>query len=375
MPTDTMPTDTMRRVPAETPPCATDAADLVGRDRLRELTRQMVQVRRFEERCAREYAAGHISGFCHLYIGQEANAVGGVGALEARDHVITAYRDHGHALIRGCTPRAVMAELFGRVTGAARGRGGSMHLFHAERRFHGGHGIVGGHVPLAAGFAFASRYRGVDDVTLCYLGEGAMNQGAFYESLNLASLWKLGVIFVIENNQYGMGTPLTRASAISDLHTKAAGFGMAGEVVDGMDVCAMWDAVRRAAERGREGHPTLLEARCYRFRGHSMSDPGKYRTRSELDRQRELDPIKRASRTLLDRGWATEAELEGWDDEAKEAAHDAADFARESPEPALESVGDYVYADPLGWRPDDAMVPHVRTAGPRELDREGGSHG
>ena len=343
-----------------TPPCDPAAADLVGRDRLRDLTRQMQQVRRFEERCARSYAAGQISGFCHLYIGQEANAVGALGALEPRDHVITAYRDHGHALLRGITPRAAMAELYGKVTGCARGRGGSMHLFNAAARFHGGHGIVGAHVPLATGFGFASAYRGLDDATICFLGEGAMNQGAFYESLNLASLWNLGVIFVIENNQYGMGTPLTRASAISDLHTKAAGFGMHGEVIDGMDVCAVWKVISEAADRARARRPTLIESLCYRFRGHSMSDPAKYRTKQEVDTYRTADPIKRATATLLERDWVTEAELKAWDAEAKEAAADAAEFAADSPQPDVATVGDHVYVEPMQWQPTLFTTPHVR---------------
>ena len=348
--------------------CDAEATDRLGKDKLREFTQQLMLIRRFEERAAREYAAGKISGFCHLYIGQEAVAVGGMGALEAKDHVITAYRDHGHALLRGCTPRSVMAELMGRVTGCAKGRGGSMHMFAAEQNFHGGHGIVGAHVPLATGFGFASVYKDAGEVSLCYLGEGAMNQGAFYESLNLASLWKLPCIYVIENNQYGMGTSLDRASAISELHTKAAAFGMTGVSVDGMDVAKMWEVVGDAAARARdERKPTLIEARCYRYRGHSMSDPQKYRSKEEVDERKLQDPILRAQKTLEDRGWATAAEFKAWDREAKDVAADSSEFARESPEPRLEDLAEYVYKDPMGWTPTNHTTPHVRTADNAEV--------
>ncbi len=320
----------------------------------------MIEIRRFEETAARVYSQGKVSGFCHLYIGQEAVAVGSVGAAEPRDHVITAYRDHGHALLRGGTPRSVMAELMGKVNGMSRGRGGSMHLFDRAARFHGGHGIVGGHIPLAVGYAWAARAQGEDAVTLCYFGEGAINQGAFYESMNLASLWDLPVVFLCENNRYAMGTAQERASAISDLFTKAAAFGMPGEVVDGMDVAATWRATRRAIDRARKDHrPTLIEARCYRYRGHSMSDPAMYRTRRELEHHKREDPIQRAKQSLLNRGWASEDELAAWDAAAREAAREAAEFATASPEPRLESVGDYVYAAPLTWRPDEAMEPHA----------------
>ena len=341
------------------PFCDTDAADELGREKLRDLTREMQLIRRFEERCAREYASGKISGFCHLYIGQEAVAVGAVGATQPQDHVITAYRDHGHALIRGCTPRAVMAELFGKVTGSAKGRGGSMHLFSVEKNFHGGHGIVGAHLPLATGFAFSSAYQDNGEVTVCFFGEGAINQGAFYESLNLASLWNLPIVYICENNGYAMGTALNRASAISDLYTKAAGFGMEGYVADGMDVCHMHHVTKAAVERARKDRrPTLIEARCYRYRGHSMSDPAKYRSKEELAEKKTSDAITMASNTLVFRGWATEEEIKAWDKEAKAAAVDAAEFADASPEPDLKDVGNYVYVDPMGWTPDTGTFPH-----------------
>lgn len=343
--------------------CDEAATDAIGRERLRDAYVQMVTIRRFEERAAREYASGRISGFCHLYIGQEAVAVGALAATEPRDHIITAYRDHGHALIRGCTPRGVMAELFGKVTGSARGRGGSMHMFAADAGFHGGHGIVGGHIPLATGFGFASKYEQRGEVTLCFFGEGALNQGAFYESLNLASLWSLPVVYIVENNRYAMGTSLERASAVTDLYKKADGFGMHGEYVDGMDAAKTFQVVSEAVDRARgDSRPTFIEARCYRYRGHSMSDPAKYRSKEEVEDYKQVDPILLVSRTLQHREWATEDELEAWDDEAKEVAADAATFALDSPQPRLEDVGRYVYAEPLQWRPDDATTPHRRDA-------------
>jgi pyruvate dehydrogenase E1 component alpha subunit len=257
-----------------------------------------------------------------------------------------------------------MAELFGKDTGCARGLGGSMHFFDAETNFMGGWGIVGGHLALAAGAAFKSKYTGDGRVSICFFGEGAMNQGAFYESLNLASLWKLPAVFVIENNQYAMGTPLSRASAISDLASKASAFGMEGEVVDGMDVTLVHACIARAAKRAREERrPTLVEARCYRFRGHSMSDPAKYRTKDEVEERKTHDPIALASHTLVAEGWATQDELDAWDEAAKEAAADASEFAIDSPQPGIAELGSYVYADPLGWKRDDAMTPHVREEG------------
>lgn len=356
--------------------CDERSADLLGRDQLRAFTRRMMEVRRFEETAARVYSQGKVSGFCHLYIGQEGVAVGSMGAAEPQDHVITAYRDHGHALLRGGNPRSVMAELMGKVNGTSRGRGGSMHLFDRAARFHGGHGIVGGHIPLAVGYAWAARAQGEDAVTLCYFGEGAINQGAFYESMNLASLWDLPVVFVCENNRYAMGTAQERASAISDLYTKAAAFGMPGEVVDGMDVAATWRATRRAVDRARKDHrPTLIEARCYRYRGHSMSDPAMYRTRKELEVHKREDPIQRAQETLRARGWVSDDELAAWDAAAREAAREAAEFASASPEPRLESVGDYVYMEPLSWRPDEGMEPHSLASRGRDASAPPSPHG
>ena len=341
------------------PMCDPKATEQVGKERLRLFVQQMRRIRRFEERAAREYASGRISGFCHLYIGQEAVAVGACGATEDKDHIITAYRDHGHALIRGVTARAAMAELMGKVTGCARGRGGSMHMFAKEAGFHGGHGIVGAHIPLAAGFGFASRYADLGEVTVCFFGEGALNQGAFYESLNLASLWNLPVVFICENNRYAMGTALERASAVSDLYTKADAFGMAGDVVDGMDVSLTWECVNKAVERARqENRPTFIEARCYRYRGHSMSDPAKYRTRDEVNEQKQHDPLLLAENSLLFNEWATQDEIDAWDKQAKAEAADASEFAINSPEPDLKDIGEYVYADPMQWAPDRYTFPH-----------------
>jgi len=341
--------------------CDDQAAEKLGAERMRQAFQQMSGIRRFEERAAREYASGRISGFCHLYIGQEAVAVGALMATRRGDHVITAYRDHGHALLRGVTPRAAMSELFGKVTGCAKGRGGSMHMFAASEGFHGGHGIVGAHIPLATGIGWAVKYQERSDVVLCFFGEGALNQGAFYESLNLASLWNLPVVFIVENNKYAMGTALERASAVTDLWKKADGFAMEGVLLDGMDVARTYVMLDEAIARARaESRPTFIEARCYRFRGHSMSDPAKYRTAQEVEDFKQVDPIQLARASLLYKGWASEAELEAWDEAALAAAADAASFAKDSPQPRLEDVGMYVYADEAGWRPDEATFPHRR---------------
>lgn len=330
-------------------------------DRARRLLGQMLLIRRFEEKCVELYSATKIRGFLHLYIGEEAVATGVVEHLTPEDAVVATYREHGHALARGMPPGAAMAEMFGKVEGCARGRGGSMHMFSAEHAYHGGHGIVGAHIPLATGMGWATKYQGRDDVTLCFFGEGALNQGAFYESLNLASLWSLPVIFVVENNKYAMGTALERASAVTDLWKKAEGFAMDGVLLDGMDVAQTWKIIGEAMARARtQMRPTFVEARCYRFRGHSMSDPAKYRTSAEVDDFKQVDPIALCRASLLHFAWATEEELETIDEEALDAAADAASFALASPQPRLEDVGDWVYANPQGWRPDEATFPHTR---------------
>src|SRR5690242_4140005 len=260
----------------------------------KELLRSMLFQRRFEERTAEAYALGKIGGFCHLYIGQEAVSTGTLSILRPDDYVITTYRDHGQALARGMSPRAVMAELFGRIDGCARGKGGSMHMFDKSLNFLGGHGIVGGHVPLATGVGFAIKYRGGDQVCICYMGESVVNTGAFHEALNMAGLWKLPVVYIIENNRYGMGTALERASAIHDIYERGASYNMNRSVCDGQDVFEVRSAIQKAIDRARtESAPTLLEVRTYRFMGHSMSDAasGTYRSKAELEESMRRDPI------------------------------------------------------------------------------------
>jgi pyruvate dehydrogenase E1 component alpha subunit len=294
----------------------------------------MMLIRRFEEKAGQLYGMGLIGGFCHLYIGQEAVVVGLQMALKAGDQVITSYRDHGHMLATGMDPRGVMAELTGRADGYSRGKGGSMHMFSKEKNFFGGHGIVGGQVSLGTGLGFSNWYRGNDNVCLTYFGEGASNQGQVYESFNLAALMKLPVVYVIENNKYGMGTSVDRASASHDLSKNGAPWGIPGAQVDGMDVEAVREAGEAAVAHCRAGKgPYLLEMKTYRYRGHSMSDPGKYRTREEVQKMRsERDCIEHARARLVELG-RDEAEIKRIDDEIKRVVQDAADFAQSSPEP------------------------------------------
>jgi pyruvate dehydrogenase E1 component alpha subunit len=305
------------------------------------LLRSMLLQRRFEERCAEAYALGRIGGFCHLYIGQEAVGAGAIAALREDDYIITTYRDHGQAIARGLSPRAIMAELFGRADGVARGKGGSMHLFDRSLNFLGGHGIVGGHVPLAAGIGFAIKYRGGDQVCLCFMGESVVNTGAFHEALNMASLWKLPVVFLIENNRYGMGTALERASSIHDIYMRAASYDMPRAYVDGQDVLAVRASTIEAVRRARtESLPTLLEVRTYRFMGHSMSDAvsGTYRTKAELEEYMKRDPIMVLRMQMQDAGEIDDAGMTKLDEELKAIVQDAWDFAEASPEPPLESL-------------------------------------
>src|SRR5204863_489473 len=260
-----------------------DSIEGLEREKLLQMLSQMLLFRRFEEKAAESYTLGKIGGFCHLYIGQEAVAVGSIAALRPDDYIMTSYRDHGHALARGTSPDEVMAELYGKAGGCSTGKGGSMHLFDRDTNFLGGHAIVGGQIPLATGIAFAEKYRESDQVALCFFGEAAVNQGAFHESLNMAQLWKLPCIYICENNQYGMGTSLARAMSLQNVSEKACAYELASEFVDGMDVLAMRRATQRAIKRARENYqPTLIEARTYRYMGHSMSDPGNYRTRAEI---------------------------------------------------------------------------------------------
>ena len=314
----------------------------------KELLHSMLLQRRFEERCAEAYAIGKIGGFCHLYIGQEAVSTGANSVLRPDDYVITTYRDHGQALARGLTPRAVMAELFGRSDGCARGKGGSMHMFDRSLNFLGGHGIVGGHIPIATGVAFAIKYRGGDQVIVCFFGEAAINNGAFHEAANMAALWKLPVIYVIENNRYGRGTAIERASAINDIYERAASYDMPRDVCDGQDVFAVRDAIARAVQRARtESVPTLLEVRTYRFMGHSMSDAvsGTYRTKDELEQYLKRDPIALLRARMQAAGEITEAEVAALDAEIKAIVQDAWDFADASPELPLEALYEDVLVD------------------------------
>ena len=313
-----------------------------------ELLRSMLLQRRFEERTAEAYALGKIGGFCHLYIGQEAVSTGSLSLLRPDDYVITTYRDHGQALARGMTPRAVMAELFGRQDGCSRGKGGSMHIFDRNLNFLGGHGIVGGHVPIAAGVGFAIKYRGGDQVIICFMGESVVNTGAFHEALNMAGLWKLPCVFIIENNRYGMGTSLERASAIHDIYERGAAYNMARQQCDGQDVFAVREAVGEAVERARKTQqPTLLEIRTYRFMGHSMSDAvsGTYRPKSELEEQMKRDPITLLRTHMQEAGQLTDEQLQKLDEELKAIVQDAWDFAEASPELPVEALYEDVYAD------------------------------
>jgi len=320
----------------------------LNQEQLIDLYRQMLLIRRFEEKSAEAYVAGKIGGFCHLYIGQEAVAVGAISAIRKDDYVFASYREHGHALAKGMPARAIMAELFGKATGCSKGKGGSMHMFDKEVGFLGGHAIVGGQIPLATGAAFSSMYQGTNQVTLCFFGEAAVNQGAFHESLNMAQLWKLPCIYICENNQYGMGTSLARAMSLRDISKKGCAYEVASEFVDGMDVLAVREAALRAVERGRkESLPTLLEVRTYRFMGHSMSDPGNYRTRAEIEKYQERDPIKLFSTSLVEQKIIDEKGLAAIDKEVREEVEDAVRFADESPLPESEELYTDVYANPI----------------------------
>lgn len=312
---------------------------------LKEMLYQMVLGRIFEEKCAEVYRMGKIGGFCHLYIGQEAIGVGSMMALKPTDMVITSYRDHVQAMIKGLSPESVMAELYGKEGGCVGGKGGSMHMFSKEHEFYGGHGIVGGQIGVGMGMSFAAKYKGTDQVTLCFFGEAAVNQGIFHESLNMAQLWKLPCIFICENNQYGMGTSQARAMSSRSIAKKADAFEMANEFVDGMDVMAVRDATLRAIERARrDGSPTLLEVRAYRYMGHSMSDPGNYRTREEIARYQERDPIVLFKDSLKEAKVLTDKDFEKIHNEAVEAVQRAVQFADESPFPNASALLTDVYA-------------------------------
>lgn len=308
--------------------------------------RQMVLIRRFEQRSAELYQQGKIGGFLHLYIGQEAVAVGSIAARKDGDHVITAYRDHGHALAVGSDTNAVMAEMLGKSTGVSKGKGGSMHMVNVDQRFWGGYAVVGGHLPLATGIALAEQYRGSDNAVLCYFGDGATNIGYFHESLNLAGVWELPVLWIVENNQYGMGTSVSRASAVSKMVQKASAYGMDGKTIDGMNVIDVFEATQSALEAIRSGDgPQFLEMITYRYEGHSMGDPLRYRTKEEVEKWREDDPIGIFERHILSEEIATKDDLESIDKSVEEEIEEAARFAEESPLPSEEDLFTNIYVE------------------------------
>jgi pyruvate dehydrogenase E1 component alpha subunit len=318
----------------------TEAKPMVTRSQALGWLRQMLLIRRFEERSAMLYQNQKIGGFCHLYSGQEAVAVGSIGVLREDDYVITAYRDHGHALARGMDPKAAMAEQLGKAPGCSKGKGGSMHFFDVDKGFLGGHAIVGSHIPLAAGVAFAAKYRGEDRVCICYFGDGAMDQGALHEAFNMATLWKLPVIYIVENNMMSMGTHLHRHSWTTELTLRGGpAYGMPGIVVDANDIEQMAQVTRQAAHRARTGEgPTFIEAKTYRFRGHSMSDPMKYRTKEEADKAKERDPILLYELLLKDRGWIETSAVQELHDKIKAEVDEAIEFAESAPEPSPEAL-------------------------------------
>jgi pyruvate dehydrogenase E1 component alpha subunit len=321
--------------------------------------RKMLLARRFEEKAGQAYGQKKIQGFCHLYIGQEAVVVGINEAIRPTDYVMTGYRDHVHPLVRGADAGMFMAELFGRDTGYSKGKGGSMHFFDVEHHFYGGYGIVGAQIPLAAGMAFASKYRNEDRITVCSFGDAAANQGALWETFNMAAKWKLPVLYVVENNKYGMGTDISRVSAEPDIHKRAAAFRMKGASVDGMDVLQVHDTVKELAEYIRGGNgPALLEAYTYRFRGHSMSDAATYRSKEEVESEKSRDPITTLRTHLLERKLATEAQLDAMDDEQKHVVEQALVFAEQSPEPPLEDVWTHTLVE--DGEPDERPRQRVR---------------
>ncbi|MBA3436997.1 MAG: pyruvate dehydrogenase (acetyl-transferring) E1 component subunit alpha [Thermoleophilaceae bacterium] len=361
---------------------------LPDRDTCEKVLAKMILIRRFEERAGEMYAKAKIGGFLHLCIGEEATIVGATQALQEGDYLLSTYREHGQALARGTEPNAVMAELFGKVDGCSSGRGGSMHLFDAERRFFGGYGIVGGNLPLAAGVALASDYRGTEDVTLCMSGDGATNQGTFGETMNLAALWSLPIVFMVINNQFGMGTALERHSAVTDLSKKAAGYGVPGTRCNGMDVLDTHACVSEALEKARgDRAPQLVEAVTYRYRGHSMADPEEYRTKEEVEEWRGHDPIAAFSERVTEEGELGEDDVKRMDDAAMKAVDEAVAFADASPFPDLDSLYDdiYVMGEQVseGWFSVDERSPDAhrgereREAGDvaKELAEAGAAHG
>ncbi|MEY2480858.1 MAG: pyruvate dehydrogenase component alpha subunit [Verrucomicrobiota bacterium] len=309
-----------------------------------EMLSLMLLIRRFEERASQQYQAQKIGGFCHLYIGQEAVVVGAVAAVRPDDYIITAYRDHAHALARGTSADACMAELFGKATGCSKGLGGSMHFFDKANHMYGGHAIVAAHVPLAVGMAFACKYRAEDRVTLCFFGDGAINQGSFHEALNLAALYKLPIVFICENNLFAMGTSVKRSTSLKQIVDRAEGYDIPGEIIDGMNFREVRDKLGEVVESIRKDpHPAFIEVRTYRYRGHSMSDPASYRTKAELEQYRLDDPITRLRAQLTREGKLTHEQFDKIDKDAKETAMASVKFAEKSEEPPLEKLYDYTF--------------------------------
>ncbi len=305
---------------------------------------QMLLMRRFEEKAGQLYIQQKIRGFCHLYIGQEAIAAGGETAIRKTDRVITAYRDHAHPIVRGMHPKFVMAELFAKATGCSKGKGGSMHMFSKEHNFFGGHGIVGGQIPLGAGIAFADKYNGNDRVTVCLMGDGAVRQGALHETFNMAMTWKLPVIFIIENNNYAMGTSVERTSNVHDLYKLGSSYDMPAYPLDGMSCEAVHEGIADAAERARKGEgPTLIEAKTYRYRGHSMSDPGTYRSKEEVEEYKKQDPVERVVATMKKNNWIDDKGIEAMEAKVKALVDESVKFAEESPFPAPDELYKDVY--------------------------------
>jgi pyruvate dehydrogenase E1 component subunit alpha len=316
----------------------------MNRDEAFALYRSMLLIRRFEERSAQLYAEGKIGGFLHLYIGQEAVGVGAISLMRPDDYLIAYYRDHGYALARGTDPRLLLAELCGKATGISRGKGGSMHFYDIPRGNFGGDGIVGGHLPVAAGMGYGIRLKGTDQVVLCFFGDGAVNEGAFHEALNVSALWDLPVIYIIENNRYGMGTSIDRASSVADLYQRASAYGIPRREVNGMDVLAVRNVVSEAVDRARkEKRPTLIEAETYRYRGHSMSDPGKYRTKEEVEQMMKSDPILLWGNRLVEQERFSRAELDRADKEVLAQVEEAVQFVEQSPNPPPESLYEDLY--------------------------------
>jgi pyruvate dehydrogenase E1 component alpha subunit len=314
---------------------------------LHKMLYQMVMIRRFEEACGKAYGLKKIGGFCHLYIGQEAVAVGAISALDMKlDAVFTGYRDHGHAIACGSDINALMAELYGKVTGISRGKGGSMHFFDKKNHMFGGNGIVGAHIPLAAGYAMKCAYKNEPGVAVCMFGDGAIHQGSFHETLNMSKVWNLPVIYICENNQYGMGTFFKRVSSVDDFSVMGSSYGIPGEQVDGMNVLNVYEAMKRAVERARkERIPTFLEIKTYRYKGHSMSDPGLYRTKEELESYKELDPILILKGEMTANGLLEESEYEAMDQECKDLVAKSVTFAETSDEPAYETIFEDILAE------------------------------